>query len=102
MEATSWISWHGLPAANIMALYLTDKKHGIPKREAIEIIWAIQRRGCSLRGTASQNAIEFYLAAKPAPSPFEKELASTALDYIVHDRHSANYDTLPPGPCNAQ
>ena len=101
-EARGWISWHGLPAANAMALYLTDQKKGLPKNEAIYIIRAVQRRGCSLRGTEAHIAIKKYLTSKPAPSGLNAKIAKSTLENIVDDFHSQNYDLLPPGPCDSQ
>jgi hypothetical protein len=97
--AQTWISWHGFPTADAMALYLTDQREGLPKPEAIEIIQAVQLRGCSLRGTIAQKALESYLAKTPEPDPYG---ARSTLTMIIEDLHVSKYDTLPPGPCNEQ
>jgi hypothetical protein len=99
LKAREWISWHGIPAADAMAEYLSANKAGIPKYEAIHIIWAVQRRGCSIRGTAAHRALQAYLRSAPPPPENEGRLARWVLEDIEADRHDDKFDDLPPGPC---
>ena len=101
LEARLWISWHGRPAADEMVPYVMGQKKGIPNLEAIWIIWAVQSRGCSLRGTPAEKALHDYLKGNSKVSP-ETRLASSALDSIEADNHFNNFDSLPPGPCNTK
>jgi hypothetical protein len=100
LEARSWISWHGLPAAEAMATYVSGQKRGIPRREAIEVLWEIQLRGCSLNGTTAQRSLGDFLSADPSPRAQDVELAREVLADIRANRHVDNLDTLPAGPCS--
>jgi hypothetical protein len=100
-EARLWISWHGLPAADAMAPYLLGQKNGIPKREALWIIWDVQSRGCSLRGTPAEMAVRDYIKSSVSSAP-ESQLARSTLKSIDDDYHDDKFDTLPPGPCSTQ
>lgn len=99
-DANLEISWHGVPAANAMALYLSGEKKGIPPPAAIDIIESVQLRGCSLEGTAAQKALVGYITSKPSPPPHYQIRAKNALEIINKNWKSENYDTLPPGPCD--
>lgn len=99
-EARLWISWHGLPAADAMASYLSGRKSGIPKHEALWIIWDVQVRGCSLRGTPAEMAVREYIKTNVSSAP-DSRLAVTTLESIDEDYHADKFDTLPPGPCSA-
>ena len=107
-EARAWISWHGVPAADAMAPYLDGRKGEFLKYEALYIIWFVQLRGCSLRGTAAEQALSDYLSAEQAPTTSglrhaeTVRLAETVLEAIRRDRHVADVDGLPPGPCSVQ
>lgn len=96
------ISWHGIPAANLVSLYLNGDKKGIPPSAAIDIIMDVQLRGCPLRDTAAQRVLELYLSSKPTPLPYDEMLAKEALACINENRHFKNFDTLPPGPCSGK
>jgi len=99
-EANLEISWHGVPAANAMALYLSGEKNGIAARTAIDIIKSVQLRGCSLKGTAAQKALVDYITRKPSPPSYYLMRAKNALEVINDDSKFENYDGLPPGPCD--
>jgi hypothetical protein len=99
-EAQSWISWHGVPAADAMVPYLLGQKAGIPKSEALYIVWAIQLRGCSLQGTPVPDALNAYLKTSPSPPGVDLDRAQAILEDIRLDRHVTGFDTLPAGPCN--
>ena len=107
-EAQTWISWHGLPAADAMVPYLYGQKVGIPKYEALHLIWYVQLRGCSLLGTEAEQAVQDYLNAEPAPgnpdlaNRVNVRLAESVLDAIRLDGHVEKFDSLPPGPCSVQ
>jgi hypothetical protein len=97
IEARAWIAWHGVPAANAMAPYLLGRKAGIPRSEALDILWAVQENGCSLRGTEAEDALRAYIRSEPASSG----IAEIVLEDIRLDRHAvAGSDGLPPGPCS--
>ena len=84
-----------------MAPYLFRQKVGIPKYEALHIIWAVQLRGCSLRGTPAEAAVIKYLRNKQEATDPDPAFAEMVLDHIRSDDHVARFDTLPPGPCNS-
>jgi hypothetical protein len=74
-------------------------KTGLPPLEAIEIIRLVQLRGCPLKGTEAEAALEHYLASAPDGSP-ERQAARDALhkisaNVIVGD----NLDDRKGGPC---
>ena len=98
-DAQSWISWHGQPAADLMAGYLEGKRSGLPAMEAIQIIRLVQVRGCALRGTAAERALEDFRKTAPKES-VEQIYTDNALDVIRRNfvfRHGP--DTLKGGPC---
>jgi hypothetical protein len=95
-----WISWHGKPAAEMMIPYILGKKKGIPRGDAIQIVWDVQLRGCSLRGTEAEKVLEEFIKSNK-PSDPDYQLAEYTLDSIRSDSHMAGrFDSLPPGPCN--
>lgn len=91
VEARAHISWHGWQAADLMAEYLMKKRTGLPELEAVRIIHDIQSRGCSLKGTSAERALEAYLGNIPAES-VDAEFARMALNAI------RNNITMPGGP----
>jgi hypothetical protein len=101
--ARSRISWHGWEAADIMAKYLTRQRRGLPNSEAIDIIHAVQLRGCSLRGSAAEHALEWFLAREPQETA-EHFAAKVALESIRRDVKlgTMRYDDLRGGPCESQ
>ena len=82
-----------------MVKYLKGEKTGLPKLEAIEILDLIQIRGCSLRGTEAERALEEFVGAAPSDS-LESLYAKSALDAIRRDIIVRNGpDGLRGGPC---
>lgn len=99
LEARAHISWHGWRAADLMAEYLVGKRTGLPDLEAIRILHDVQSRGCSLKGTAGERALEAYLTRAPAGS-VNAEFARTALEAIRNDSIlPGGPDWLKGGPC---
>ena len=97
--ARSWISWHGWSAADLMSEYLSGTKTGFPKSEAIEIIDLVQVRGCPLRGTAAEKALEHFTQSEPAGS-LDNLIAKSALDSIRRNVVTpGGPDHLRGGPC---
>ncbi len=99
LYARSDISWHGWPAANLMAKYVEGAKKGLPTLEAIQIIRLVQLRGCPLKGTEAEAALEHYLPNAPDGS-LERQAARDTLheisaNIIVGD----NLDHRKGGPC---
>jgi hypothetical protein len=100
-EARDWISWHGFPAADAMAPYISRQKKGIPRYEALQIVERVQLRGCSLRGTSAEQALRDYLNSNSAPG-LDSEVARSVMESIRNNSHVENLDGLPPGPCSTQ
>jgi hypothetical protein len=99
-EGGAWISWHGKPAADLMVPYILGQKRGIPRREAIQIVWDVQLRGCSLAGSEAERALE-RLSKWLQPFDPDFQLVASTLDSIRQDSHMAGrLDSLPPGPCS--
>jgi hypothetical protein len=98
-EAREWISWHGFPAADAMAPYISGQKKGIPRYEALHIVLNVQLRGCSLHGTSAEQVLRDYLKSNPAPG-LDSSLAKTVMESIRSNSHVDNLDALPPGPCS--
>lgn len=99
--ARSWISWHGWAAADLMADYLKGSKSGLPKFEAIEIIELVQTRGCSLKGTAAEKALEAFIRTEP-DSSLDHQVAMSALVAIQRNIIiPGGPDHLRGGPCQA-
>jgi hypothetical protein len=98
--ARSHISWHGWVAADLMAEYLSHRRKDLPDFEAIEIINAVQVRGCSLHGTASEEALKEALGRFPQGS-LERNATQGALEAIQKDLKftASRYDALKGGPC---
>jgi hypothetical protein len=86
-----------------MARYLTGQRRGLPNSEAIDIIHAVQLRGCSLRGSAAERALEWFLVREPQGTA-EYFAAKVALESIQRDvkLSAMKYDDLRGGPCEAQ
>lgn len=97
------ISWHGWAGADAMAQYLNGQRKGLPEVEAIEIIYAVQVRGCSLRGTAAERAVEAALA-RSRQDPLERLAARGALDVIHRDFKLGGLksDGIKGGPCDPE
>lgn len=100
MEARAHISWHGHDSADLMVSYLEDDGRGIPPREALQIIDQVQLRGCDLKGTAAQSAIEKLLLDESLPSDF-RIAAEVALNSIRDGVHlePGRLSTVTGGPC---
>ena len=100
--ARSRISWHGWAAADIMAQYLAGQRQGLPDIEAVEIIHAVQLRGCSLRGTSAERALEGYLS-RQSKDTYDYISAKDVLGSIMSGikYKKIRYDDLKGGPCEA-
>jgi hypothetical protein len=99
IEAEMGISWHGYLAAKRMNLYILGKKTGIPRDEAIKIIWDVQMRGCDLRGSEVEGTLQLLLQNGSLP-PTTALAARKTLAAIQEGRHAPKfYDTLRGGPC---
>lgn len=93
------IAWHGWEAADLMSQYLTGERVGIPKSEAVLIIRQVQLRGCSLHGTAAENALQELLETDD-PSSTARFVAVGALECIKENLHYDAADlVLKGGPC---
>lgn len=102
VEARAHISWQGWQTADLMAEYLTNKRTGLPELEAVRIIHDIQSRGCSLRGTSAEHALEAYLGRIPADS-LDAEFARSALDAVRNNViMPGGPDWLKGGPCETE
>jgi hypothetical protein len=88
-------------AAEAMAKYLNGERKGLPDEEALDILYAVQVRGCSLRGTAAEHAVRNYLV-KAHKYSAEATAAKATLDVIQRDVKFGNggYDRLRGGPCD--
>jgi len=95
--ARRYISLHGVAAAELMAEYLDDHRHGIPPIEAIKIIHFVQLRGCHLRGTRVEDAIVRY-SHHHTLSDADRLFTLDVLRDIDRDVAS-EIDTLGPGEC---
>jgi hypothetical protein len=101
IEAQEYISWHGRPAADLMAEYLVGARTGLPKGEAINIIHDIQTRGCSLKGTSAERALKDFLT-KPGGNLTDIDSARDALHVIDNDIVTPTRSAFAPyGPCEA-
>jgi hypothetical protein len=102
IEAKKGISWHGAPAAEMMVPYILGEKSVIPPHEAISIVWDVQMRGCDLRGTRAEAAVQSALqAGKLDPSTALK--AEDTLDAIREGSHMREgFDILEGGPCEKE
>ena len=98
LKARSWISCQGLPAARAMAPYVIGKRKEIPRYEALQILWAVQLRGCTLRGTSAEQAVRDYIRTNPS-FDLSSHFAPIVLKSIELNDHVDNFDPLPPGPC---
>ena len=97
--ARAHISLHGIEAANAMVPFITGERKGIPRSAAIEIIQFVQARGCLLKGTAAESALEWLLKSGN-PTPHEIIIATSALDVIKNNLFFPNGpDLLGRGPC---
>lgn len=98
-SARSQISWHGWDAANLMAESLDGRSQGLPAAEAIGVILRVQQRGCSLKGTPAQEALERFIEREPKDSA-DAYLAEVTLEAIQNDVVvPGGPDTLKGGPC---
>lgn len=97
--ARNWIAWHGWEAADLMADFLNGKQEGIPDTEVVNILEAIQLRGCSLRGTKAEQALRARIAREPADSLLHMYIQHT-LELIEQKRTLPKKFQGPPGgPC---
>lgn len=91
--ATDQISWHGVPAADLMARYVSGELVGLPVREAAWIIYEVQVRGCHLQGTHAHEALKNLLkkgdddltalsSAQNAISAIEKDLRGSDDNFV--------------------
>ncbi len=98
-RAEAAISWYGWEAAELMAPYASGKRATLPKTSAIQVIWLVQQRGCSLAGTSAERALEEVLTIEK-PESHEAFLARLALDSIRSDRFFPDGpDSLKGSPC---
>jgi hypothetical protein len=98
--ARGYIAWHGWAAADLMAQYVSGQEEGLPIYEAIVIIRYVQWRGCSLRGSAAEQALEVFLENGRGDS-LERRAAAGALQSIQDDVDFSDLgDDYPAGgPC---
>lgn len=100
VEGRAHISWHGQEAAEAMVGFLVGREGGIPPREALMIIWPVQLRGCDLKGTTAETALQVLL--KRDGLDWDLRLAAQdALDSIEDGSHlePGQVDGLTGGPC---
>ena len=98
IRARQGISLHGYPAADAMVPYVTGENEAIPLSEAVKIVVAVQMRGCSLRGTKVEDALES--AARRAESANDVELVNWTLEVIHEGGHRPyTWDGAGPGAC---
>jgi hypothetical protein len=101
IKAQDYISWHGWAAADLMADYIAGRRSGLPQREAIQIIYDVQSRGCSLKGTAAERALK-NLVRRPGVNPIDVESARNALAAISKNEISPDEAVFAKeGPCEA-
>jgi hypothetical protein len=93
--AESHIASHGYQAAMALVPYVTREKTGIPPFVAIHIIWRVQVRGCTLRGTPPEAALKEFLV-KGSPNEDERLTAKLALEAISENLHSSPQDERIP------
>ena len=100
VEARSRISWHGWEAADLLVQDLADRTRGLPDTEVLIILEMIQTRGCDLRGSAAEVALEGYLHADHL-SAVERREAEVTLRAIreAHKLPPGMMDGLRGGPC---
>jgi hypothetical protein len=100
--ARSRISWHGWAAADLMAEYLDHRRKGLPDLEAIEIIDAVQLRGCRLRGTSAEASLKRYVEHESRET-IAGLAARMTLESIQKDitLGTNRYDELSGGPCDS-
>jgi hypothetical protein len=96
--AEGLIAAHGSAAAEAMAPYITRERVGISPFVAINVVWDVQTRGCNLRGSSSERALEALLKGGHAQED-EKTAAEGALDSILHDRHEVGSTPLTSDVC---
>ena len=98
LEAESIISSRGFPAAEAMTAYLEGNETGVPIEMAVTIVWDVQLRGCSLRGTSAEAALRILDSR-----PLEQHLrfaVEAALEAIEKDLHAADgLDRYGAGAC---
>lgn len=101
-RAEAAISWHGWEAAELMVGYLTGRRVGLlTKLTVIRTITLVQDRGCSLKGTAAERALETFLEAE-RPESQEAFFARSALNQIKSDVFDpTRAEVLKGGPCEA-
>ncbi len=98
-NAQSAISWHGWLAADLMVKCIDGTRSDLPPIEAIEIITLVQRRGCSLKGTAAESAVARFLRQAPNGS-LDHQAAQFAADVISEDNIDEHIDHFTTGPCS--
>ena len=97
------ISSHGTAAALEMVPYLSGNQSGIDFRDALTIIYEVQTHGCSLKGTAVEQAVRRIVESEKVPpvDPYRED-AKRTLDAIVPDKKFPDsLDALPPEVCDA-
>lgn len=94
------ISWYGPDAADAAAEYLDGSRHGLSRRDAIEIIGMVQERGCDLRGTRAYQTLR-RVRAGGALAPDELVVADFALRSIEQQwvAPPGTFDRRTDGPC---
>jgi len=83
-EARASIASHGKIAADRMAQYLAGERSGIPKTEAITIIYLVQTRHCLLKGGPAEDALESSILQE-SMTPGEETAARITLEAIKSD-----------------
>jgi hypothetical protein len=101
VEGTAYISWHGWEAAKLMVPYLDGRQlGGIPPTVALNIIRDVQARGCDLRGTQAERAVQRLSADNDTPDYLRNVAASTLEEIRVNSRFEpGQLDGLTAGPC---
>lgn len=86
-QAEDLIIAHGYEATEAMVPYISRKKSGITPFVAVTIVWKVQLRGCDLRGSAAERAIQ-ELLQNPGIQSNVKTAAEAAVESIVHNLHA--------------
>jgi len=85
------ISLHGMAAARAMEPFLAGEYEGIDPDLAVDIVDAVQVRGCSLAGTPIEGLLESVIARTPNSDYSFRAHASVVLDRVRRDFHNPVY-----------